>query len=205
MKKFIKIEEYNGMFFPCERTFSFSKDNINDLNVPYSNHNDDIKKLYDNFNLWHIYKPENFEYKGKWIFNWFSNMIPFDKPLIYQNIKFYSVENFYQAMKIDKKYFNERKYIASLSPHQSKIEIRKNKYKEKYNKNFNNIKLDVMEYALKYKFKQKPFFDILKRTEKEMIIEWNNWIDKFWGVYVKDNKGQNNLGKLLMKIRKEIC
>lgn len=32
-----------------------------------------------------------------------------------------------------------------------------------------------------------------------MLIERNTWGDTFWGVY--DNKGENNLGKILMKVR----
>jgi predicted NAD-dependent protein-ADP-ribosyltransferase YbiA (DUF1768 family) len=31
----------------------------------------------------------------------------------------------------------------------------------------------------------------------------NTWSDTFWGVDLKTGKGDNNLGKLIMKIRKE--
>ncbi len=35
-----------------------------------------------------------------------------------------------------------------------------------------------------------------------MLIEGNTWRDTFWGIY--EGKGENNLGKLLMKIREEL-
>jgi len=33
--------------------------------------------------------------ESKYIRNWFSNMLPFDQPLIYQNISYSTPENFY--------------------------------------------------------------------------------------------------------------
>ena len=32
--------------------------------------------------------------------NWFSNMLPMDEPLVYQGMRFATVEHFYQAMKL---------------------------------------------------------------------------------------------------------
>lgn len=42
----------------------------------------------------------------------------------------------------------------------------------------------------------------LLATYPEKLIEGNTWGDTFWGVC--NGEGQNHLGKLLMKIRKEI-
>ena len=39
----------------------------------------------------------------------------------------------------------------------------------------------------------------LLSTEDKYLEETNTWGDKFWGVY--KNKGENNLGELLMKVR----
>jgi len=42
----------------------------------------------------------------------------------------------------------------------------------------------------------------LLATEDWELIEGNTWNDSFWGVCQR--KGENHLGKILMKIRKEL-
>ena len=44
--------------------------------------------------------------------------------------------------------------------------------------------------------------DKLLDTGDTELIEGNNWHDTFWGVC--KGKGQNNLGKILMEVRKDI-
>lgn len=59
-----------------------------------------------------------------------------------------------------------------------------------------------MEYILRYKFSEgTSWFQKLYLTKGHDIIEWNNWGDKFWGKDVYSQEGENNLGKILMKIR----
>jgi predicted NAD-dependent protein-ADP-ribosyltransferase YbiA (DUF1768 family) len=43
---------------------------------------------------------------------------------------------------------------------------------------------------------------MLKATGDEELVEGNWWNDTFWGVC--NGVGENNLGKLLMKIRAEL-
>ncbi len=132
--------------------------------------------------------------------NWFSNMLFFDKHMIYQGIEYYTAENFYQAMKLPKDAVEKRRYIASLDPYGAKREGRKLQIRS----DWDEIKLDVMEYALRFKFAPgTPWYVNLMATGNDEIVELNNWNDEFWGVSVKTNKGQNHLGKLLMKIREE--
>jgi len=124
----------------------------------------------------------------------------------YDNIIYPSVENFYVAMKItkdkiikiDKKEITIRKYISTLNPYESK------KFGKKLilRKDWDNIKLKVMEYALKQKFSNYYYKEKLLFTENKQLIEGNWWGDIFWGVC--KNKGENHLGKLLMQIRKEL-
>lgn len=40
----------------------------------------------------------------------------------------------------------------------------------------------------------------LIKTDNKFLEETNHWGDQFWGVDIKKG-GQNNLGKILMKIR----
>jgi len=69
-------------------------------------------------------------------------------------------------------------------------------------KDWDNIKLEVMEYGLRQKFSKKYFKEKLLETKNKELIEGNYWNDTYWGIC--RGKGDNNLGKLLMKIRKEL-
>jgi len=130
--------------------------------------------------------------------NWFSNMFPFEEPMIYQGIKYRTVEHFYQAMKT--KDFLKRQEIAALSsPYYAKKVGKKLKVRD----DWNIIKLPAMEFALKWKFKEGTIWhEILKNTKNEELVEWNNWGDTYWGKDIKTKEGENNLGKLLMNLRR---
>lgn len=155
--------------------------------APRACHGDVLKKLAE----------------SRYIKNWFSNMERLDEPIKYQNTQYHTVENFYQAMKLPKERTDLRAEIATMNPYSAKKSIRD---KEKYlwDEEWTKVKsLDVMEYALRIKFRQpkfKRFLDISKEIDVE-IIEFNNWGDKFWGVDLESNEGENNLGKILMRIR----
>lgn len=60
-------------------------------------------------------------------------------------------------------------------------------------------KLQVMENLLIQKFSRDPLKGLLLNTSTDTLIEGNSWGDVFWGVCA--GKGENYLGKLLMKIR----
>ena len=139
----------------------------------------------------------------EWIKNWFSNMLPFDSPMIYQGIAFNTVENFYQAMKI--KDIEGRKKLAAMDPYKAKKAIRDKinfTWREDWTK---DMSLQVMEYALRYKFRPgNSWGKKLIETGNEEIIEWNNWNDTFWGKNVTTKEGENHLGIILMKIREDI-
>ena len=71
-----------------------------------------------------------------------------------------------------------------------------------------SIKLDVMETALRKKFAIPELREKLLATGDAYLVEGNHWHDNFWGdcgcEKCKHIHGQNNLGKLLMKIRTDI-
>jgi len=69
-------------------------------------------------------------------------------------------------------------------------------------KDWENIKLTVMLNLLRQKFAIPELRQRLLDTGDAELIEGNWWGDTFWGVC--RGKGKNNLGKLLMRIRKEI-
>ena len=67
---------------------------------------------------------------------------------------------------------------------------------------WDEMKLDVMYRLLLQKFSIYELRCKLLATGDEELIEGNWWGDTYWGVC--RGKGENNLGKLLMKIRSEL-
>jgi ribA/ribD-fused uncharacterized protein len=153
--------------------------------------------------------------------NWFSNMIDIRKTIegtfidnmmkiikpIYvhpegqESIGVYTVEHYYQAMKM-KNPFDMIRVAMINSPYQAK---RIANTLERVD-NWEDIKIDVMRTALEQKFVIGTYwYDRLMETEDEEIVETNNWHDNFWGNCICNRcnriKGKNVLGKLLMEIR----
>lgn len=67
---------------------------------------------------------------------------------------------------------------------------------------WDNNKLGFMEDLCRLKFNQEPFKSKLLATGTQELVETNSWNDTFWGVC--RGVGENNLGKILMKIRDEL-
>ncbi|MBQ7916131.1 MAG: NADAR family protein [Firmicutes bacterium] len=66
------------------------------------------------------------------------------------------------------------------------------------------VKVGIMEEVVRAKFSQNPELkEQLLATGETELIEGNTWNDTFWGVSARSGRGQNHLGKILMKIRKE--
>ena len=109
-----------------------------------------------------------------------------------------TVEHAYQAMKsLDSL---DRLLVSQLATPNRAKQLGKT---FKLRQNWDEIKLDVMEQLLRQKFSPGTHLaDLLIATGSEALIEDNDWKDTYWGVY--KGKGENNLGKLLMKIRKEL-
>ena len=147
---------------------------------------------------------------GRWLKNWFSNMLPLDEPFEYQGIAFSTVENFYQAMKVPKENVELRRRIAAMEPHQAKTEARRLARRGLLRQDFHAQKLDVMMFALRKKFaKGTRWHRRLMETGDEQIVEANNWHDQFFGNCICGEReacaapGENHLGKLLMELRDE--
>ncbi|HNC59253.1 MAG TPA: NADAR family protein [Leptospiraceae bacterium] len=123
----------------------------------------------------------------------------------FEGIEYPSTENAYQAAKT----LNviDRQLIAGLKAGEAKrmgrkVEIRKD---------WDSVKLQIMESLLRQKFSQTYFTFLLLQTENAELVEGNYWHnnnnnnygDCFCGK-CKNVVGQNNLGKLLMKIREDL-
>ncbi len=69
-------------------------------------------------------------------------------------------------------------------------------------KNWDEIKQGVMKDLVYQKFSNDPLLSMLLDTGDAELIEGNTWGDVYWGVY--QGMGENNLGKILMQVRKEL-
>lgn len=107
-----------------------------------------------------------------------------------------SSEHYYQSHKtLD----NHERYLiqTSRTPMHSKTLGRRCELRP----DWNDVKDQVMESALRLKFNNEYLRNKLIETYPHELIEGNYWGDTYWGVC--DNRGQNKLGMLLMEIRDE--
>jgi len=140
--------------------------------------------------------------------NWFSNFIAFDIPLIYIDpghppLSYNTPEHFYQAMKSLS--HNEHKLIADAKTAAIAKKLGKT---INIRPDWNNIKLNVMNYTLIYKFTKNTSHGQKLIKTLGPIIEYNYWHDNYWGNCTcekcKNIIGQNYLGRILEEIRFKI-
>lgn len=115
----------------------------------------------------------------------------------YEGLKFPTVEHAYQAAKSKDVHF--RRHVAELlTPGRAKRAGQTAKLRT----DWEDVKLGIMLDLLRIKFKSSRLRLQLKQTGSAHLEETNYWGDTFWGVC--KGKGENQLGKLLMKVRDEI-
>ena len=136
-------------------------------------------------------------FKGKYHFlsNFWSGN-PFNVNSVNGVIVYKTNEHFYQAHKT--LYTKEFNFVLDAS---SPGEAKKRGRKVTVRKDWDEVKLKVMEEGLRKKFSCHYLITKLVCTYPLQLIEGNIWGDRFWGVC--KGTGDNHLGKLLMKIRGE--
>jgi ribA/ribD-fused uncharacterized protein len=130
-------------------------------------------------------------------YRWLSNFAPVKIKLdsgIYS-----SVEHAYQS---SKSYDSDWKEYCKLETNPSQIKRQSKNVILK--KDWDAIKDFIMMECLRQKFDQEPYRQKLIDTKNEQIQEGNYWGDTYWGVDLKTGKGENRLGKMIMKIREEL-
>lgn len=115
----------------------------------------------------------------------------------YEGMPYLSVEHAYQAAKTND--YNERKTVDWLNL--TAGEAKKAGQTLTLRKDWDEVKLDIMDRLVRRKFKEPLYRNALMETGTEELIEGNTWGDTFWGVC--NGVGENHLGKILMKIRAE--
>ena len=143
-------------------------------------------------------------FTGRW--NFLSNFFPVE--IEHQGIKYPSVEHYYVAMKVKNDQQIDGKYIGYVDCREliSKIktpgEAGRFGRTLKIRKDWDNVKFDVMLWGVREKFKKEELKEMLLNTGDQQLIEGNFWNDTYWGVC--KGVGENNLGKILMRVREEV-
>lgn len=127
-------------------------------------------------------------------FYFLSNM--FNCTVMYNDCTYRCAESAFQSQKcVDEE---EKELFAHMDGFLAK------RYGKKVSlrKDWNKVRVPIMEEVVRAKFEQHP--ELARKLAKieGVIQEDNSWEDTFWGVC--EGKGENNLGKILMKIRDEL-
>jgi hypothetical protein len=125
-------------------------------------------------------------------------------PFIKNDKKWDTVEHYFQAMKTTD--LEKRETIRTCGHPRFAKRIGRS---VKLRLNWESIKQIIIYTGVKEKFEQNiDFNDLLLKTDCAYLVEGNTWHDNIWGdcfcSKCKDIKGQNLLGIILMKVRKEL-
>lgn len=124
-----------------------------------------------------------------------SNFYP--SSIWYNGDPYATVEQAFQASKTFSD-LERQEILAALTPGQAKRLGKKCTLRA----DWELVKLDIMSELLRKKFSNVTLAKLLIATGDEELIEGNSWGDTYWGVC--NGVGENNLGKLLMKVRDEL-
>lgn len=155
-------------------------------------------KPYYTFGDWKLYAVHD-EQSVKGFFGdyrWLSNFEPAN--CYYMGIMYPSSENAYQAAKLKP---HERQKLVECTPAQSKKLWKKLERMDDSEASWNGRRENVMAQILFSKFLVNENLRLkLLDTGDKYLEESNHWKDTFWGVDIKLG-GENNLGKMLMRVR----
>lgn len=130
-------------------------------------------------------------FRGKYYF--LSNF--YNAQVTYNGITYLNNEAAFQAQKT----FSDRECFANLDPSSAKKLGRRVQLRS----DWEEVKFDEMYNIVKSKFTQNDDLrEKLIATGNEHLEEGNTWGDKIWGTV--NEIGENNLGKILMKVRSEL-
>ena len=124
----------------------------------------------------------------------------YESNFVVNNKIYASVEHFFQASKSNNDIDHEQIRLCN-NPSMAKRTGRRIHLRIDWEEQ----KVNIMYQGVCAKFYQN--FDLsikLIKTYPDVLEEVNDWNDRFWGIDIKTNKGQNMLGKILMRVRDEL-
>lgn len=123
----------------------------------------------------------------------------YEAPVTYLGRTYLCNEAAFQAQKCMTE--EEKEPFTKMRPAESKKAGRKVLLRP----DWEQVKVGIMEEIVRAKFMQnEDLKQQLLATGDAELEEGNTWNDTFWGVHLKNGKGQNHLGKILMKVRAEL-
>lgn len=122
--------------------------------------------------------------------------------VLVDGVLYCTVEHAYQAIKFLETAPEIAKQITECySAHEAQKIAYANKDKQR--KDWDDIKLQVMEKLLRLKLEQNPYVKKKLLLTGDLRICEDSPKDSFWGIG-KNRDGRNELGKLWMKLREEV-
>lgn len=136
---------------------------------------------------------DSFTGKYRFLSNFYSSEIE----TLLDEKSYPTVEHAYQATKTGEPY--QKDWIRdSKTPGEAKRRGRRVLMRP----DWEQVKVAAMLVLLRKKFNIPDLKEKLVNTGETELIEGNTWGDTFWGVC--NGVGENNLGKLLMRVREEL-
>ncbi len=136
----------------------------------------------------------NFHEEG---YTFLSNF--FEAPVTFDGLTYGSAEAAFQAQKCLTE--EEKLPFTEARPSRSKGMGRRVKLRP----DWEQVKVGLMEEIVRAKFTQNE--DLKQRllaTGEKHLAEGNTWGDTFWGVDLRSGRGENHLGRILMRVRDEL-
>lgn len=123
----------------------------------------------------------------------------YNAPVTWEGLTYQNSEAAFQAAKVLTE--EERRPFTTLPANKAKRLGRQVQLRP----DWEEVKVSIMESIVRAKFSQNADLAVrLLATGDAELVEGNNWGDTCWGVDVRTGKGQNHLGRILMKIRDEL-
>lgn len=130
-------------------------------------------------------------------YRYLSNFYP--SPIVVDGVEYATVEHAYQSAKAMDV---EDKVAIATAPTPGKA--KRMSRKVVHRSDWDQVKVGVMERLVRAKFEtHADLRGRLLATGAMELIEGNNWNDRFWGVC--EGQGNNRLGQILMRIRRELA
>lgn len=133
------------------------------------------------------------EFRGKYAF--LSNF--YTVTIFFEEDTYLSVENAYQAAKLDDRSRRWPFLYCSASVAKSLGAVMPYKRAD-----WDEIRVGIMEKLIDFKFDHPEMGKLLLETGNAELVEGNYWGDIFWGVC--RGQGENHLGRLLMEKRSQL-
>lgn len=138
------------------------------------------------------------QFRGQYFF--LSNF--YDAPVTYLGLTYQNNEAAFQSAKvIGTKQEGQRQAFIHLAPNEAKRKGRHVLLRSDWEK----AKDQVMYEIVKDKFtNNSDLQEKLLATGNAILTEGNTWHDVYWGYDTRQKRGQNKLGKILMRVRQEL-